>query len=202
MGEEKLTYTPAEFLGKKVPYPYPNFYKVRVITHRIFGCCPLSVEGDEWVFDNILRFDESKISDDLPGFFEPEHPKAICQHPLFSLHSYIRGMMFGVSAVDMGIAISGEDGYVMCPAWGPPTCEATVIYRLHPEPIDKASIDRWYEYLAKVGHTSVPTFYFKRFASAEAKLKREKELEEWTKAGKPKFWEGFRNPPCQPSHEK
>lgn len=197
MADEKLMYTPTEYLGKEVPYPYPGFKKVIVYTHKIIGCCPISVEGDYWVFEGFLRFGESKISDDVPNYFEPGS-KAVCTYTLQSLHQYMKGMTYGVSAVEMGISTGGEDGYVMCPAWGPPICEATVIYRLHPEPIEKGMIDRFYEHLAKVGHISVPTFYMDKFSSPEAKLKREQQIEEWRKAGKPKFWEGWRNPPCQP----
>ena len=201
MAEEKITYTPPELAEKEVPYPYGGFYKIRVYTHRIYGCCPISVEGDEWVFDSILRFAESKISYYLPNFFDPEHPNAMCTIALHSLDQYIRAMAYGVSAVDLGIAISGKNGYVMCPSWEPPTCEAAVIYRLHPEPIEKRFVERYYEHLAKVGHTSVPTFYFEKFASPGAKLRREQQIEEWIKVGKPKFWEGWRHQPCQPSHE-
>jgi len=49
MTEEKLTYTPTELLGKEVPYPYPHFYKVRVITHRVYGCCQ-NIPGSTRIF--------------------------------------------------------------------------------------------------------------------------------------------------------
>jgi len=55
--------------------------------------------------------------------------------------------------------------------------------------------------MAKAGHISVPTFYFDRFASPETKANREKKIKEWKEAGSPKFWEGWRNLPCQPKHE-
>lgn len=198
MTKGEISYTPIELLNKEVPYPYPGFKKVIIYTHKVYGCCPISVEGDYWVFDFVFRPDESKISNDVPNYFEPEHPLQICPYAYAGLLQYSRAIAYGVSAVDLGIAVDGEDGYVMCPAWGPPTCEATVIYRLHGEPIEKAFIDRYYEYLARVGHTSVPTFYFEKFASPETKARREKQIEEWMKAGKPKFWEGWRNQPCQP----
>lgn len=197
MTEEKLTYTPAEYLGIEVPYPFRDFKRVRVYTHRIYGCCPVSVEGDEWVFEHHLRYDENKVSYDVSNFLEG-HARIICGHSLHTMKLYVSAMCFGVNAVDMGIAKSGEDGYVICSAWGPPTCEAVVVYRLHPEPIEKGYMDRYYEHLAKVGHVAVPDFYFNKFASAETKAKRERQVKEWRKAGSPKFWEGWRNPPCQP----
>ena len=198
MTEEKITYTPTEWLGKEIEYPYPDFKKVTVYTHRIYGSCPINVEGDKLVYDLALYLNECKISSDLPKYFEEPQ---ICSIALKTIYPYAMAMCFGVSAIDLGIAESGEDGYVMCGAWGPPTCEAAVIFRLHPEPIEKGWLDRWYEHLAKVGHVSVPTFYFEKFASPEAKANREKKIEEWRKAGSPKFWEGWRNPTCQPKHK-
>jgi len=190
---------PEEYTGIEVPYPYPDFHKVRVYTHRIYGCCPASVEGDEWVLEAMLLLNECKISSDLPDYWEGK--PQICTFSLHSIHHYAWAMCFGSSAVDLGIAKSGEDGYVMCPAWGPPTCEAAVIYRLHPEPVEKGFIDRFYEHLAKAGYISVPTFYFEKFASPETKALREEKIAEWQKAGSPKFWEGWRNLPCQPKHK-
>ncbi len=197
MTEEKLTYTPADLLDVKVAYPYPYFKKVTVTIHRIYGCCPISVEGDKWVFDHKMLHDESKETFDVPNIFEPHH-RFWCETGFHSLMYPMRAMHYGISAVDLGIAKSGEDGYVMCPAWGPPTCEAAVIYRLHAEPIKKGFVDRFYEYMARQGHVSVPTFYLEKFASAETKANREKKIQEWRNAGSPKFWEGWRNPSCQP----
>jgi hypothetical protein len=90
----------------------------------------------------------------------------------------------------------------MCPAWGPPSCEAAVIFKLHPVPLEKLELDSLYEMLAKKGHTSVPSYIFEKFASDETKEKRKNQIEEWKKLGKPKFWEGWRNPPCQPRRAK
>jgi uncharacterized repeat protein (TIGR04076 family) len=168
--------------------------------HRVYGCCPIAVEGDKLVFDIQLQLDECKISSGLPGYFEGR--PQICSVAFRSIYPYAVAMSFGVSATDLGIAKSGEDGYVLCPAWGPPTCEAAVVFRLHPEPIEKGWIDRFYEHLAKAGHVSVPTFYFERFASKETKENRRKLVQEWIKAGRPKFWNGWRNLPCQPRRDK
>ena len=199
MTEEKptyTTYTPPEYLCKELPYPYPNFKKVTVITHRLYGCCPISVEGDEWVCDITWNFDEGKYSWDLPNFFEGEH-RTLCKLSLHTLCNYVGAMCSGVSAVDLGIAKSGEDGYVKCGGSGPPRGECAVIYRLHPEPLEKAWLDRYYEFLAKQGHLYVPTMFLEKFAP-ESIPKRDKEFAEWQKAGSPKFWEKWRNPPFQP----
>jgi len=180
---------------KDFAYPYPRFHKVHVYVERVNGACPFVIEGDKLVFDLMLLVDECDISSDLPGYFEQ---KQICAVAFQGFYRYVKPMCFGVSAVDLGIATEGEDGFVLCPAWGPPTCEAAVIFRLHPEPVEKGWIDRWYEYLARAGHVSVPTFYFERFAPEAAKELRAKQLKAWEAAGKPKFWDGWDHPPCQP----
>ena len=199
MSEKELTYTPAELQEKDFEYPYKHFNKVTVYVHKVNGCCPIAVEGDKLVYDLMLYLEESEISSDLPNYFEG---RQICTVAHDSYNRYVKPMCFGVSAVDLGISKGGDDGYVMCPAWGPPTCEAAVIFRLHPEPIEKGWIDRWYEHLAKVGHVSVPTFYFDKFASDETKKARTKKLKEWKEAGSPKFWPGWENLPCQPYRKK
>jgi|GEM_PF-4292075 len=202
MEKNELKYTPDDLLGKEFEYPYKNFKKVTVFVDRVNGCCPISVEGDKYVFDLMLYLDKCEISNDLPGFFEGTEGPQICTIAMEAFYRYVKPMCFGVSAVDLGIAKSGEDGFVMCAAWGPPTCEAAVIFRLHPEPVEKGWIDRYYEYLAKAGHVSVPTFYFDKFASKETKDARKKKLEEWKKAGSPKFWSGWENLSCQPYRKK
>jgi len=198
MKEQELTYTytPADLLGKEVPYPYGGFCKVTVYTHRVYGCCPINVEGDKLVFDGMWYLDESEVSSYLPLYFEGK--KQLCPLALQSIFRYAIPMTYGISAIDLGIAKSGGDGYVKCLAACPPTGEGVVIYRLHAEPIEKGWIDRYYEYEAKAGHIHVPDFYFEKFASTETKERRKREIAEWRKAGSPVFWEGFRNPPCQP----
>ncbi len=194
-----ITYTPPEILEQEFEYPYPNFKKVIVTVDRVNGACPFVIEGDKYVFDLMLYLDECEISSDLPGYFEG---KQLCTVAMQGWYRFVKPMCFGVSAVELGIAKEGEDGFVLCPAWGPPTCEAAVIFRLHPEPVEKGWIDRWYEYLARVGHVSVPTFYFDRFAPEEAKALRKQKLAEWDAAGRPKFWEGWENLPIQPKRQK
>ena len=58
--------------------------------------------------------------------------KVLCSIAFHSVQPYIISMSMGVSAQELGIAIDGEDGFVMCPAWGPPTCEAAVVMRRIP----------------------------------------------------------------------
>lgn len=198
--DEKMQYPPRTLIPDKVEYPLPNAKRVTVYVDKIYGCCPMCVEGDKFAFDLSLLLDETKISSDLPNYVEPGKPM-ICPIAMKSFYPYILPLSLGVSAVDLGIAKKGDDGYVICPAWGPPTCEALIIWRLHPEPTEKSGLDAWYEYLAKKGHISVPAYLFERFAPAEAKEARKKKVEEWVKAGKPKFWEGWRNLPCQPRRQ-
>lgn len=198
MDQPKLTYTPADLLEKteQVPYPSPYFHKVTVTVEKVNGLCPVVVEGDKLVFDLTLLLDESEISSDLPNYFE-NRPQ-ICMTAVETVYKYVKPLVFGVSAKELGITTDGEDGFVMCAAWGPPTCEAAIIFRLHPEPIEKGWLDRWYETLAREGHISVPTMFFDRFAPSEAHAERERLIEEWDKAGRPKFWEGWDNNPHQP----
>jgi len=192
-------YPPVEYRPKKVEYPLPGCSNVTVYVHKVYGCCPISVEGDKIVFKGFsLSPTDSEISSDLPMFLTEDKKPMFCYVALKALYPYVIAMALGVSAAELGISKGGEDGYVKCAAWGPPNCEALVIFRLHPEPLEKGGLDAYFEHLAKVGHVSVPSYFLERFATDETKEKRKKQIEEWIKAGKPKFWEGWRNPPCQP----
>jgi uncharacterized repeat protein (TIGR04076 family) len=203
--EEKpeTQYPPVSERPRKVEYPLPG-NKVEVYVDKVYGCCPTSVEGDKLTFNISMLLDQCKISSELPmygGLAAGSKPR-ICSIAFNSIYPYMVAMSLGVDTVDLGITKSGKDGFVMCPAWGPPTCEALVIFRLHSEPIDKCATDAWYESLAKLGWTSVPSYFLERFATEETKEARKKKIEEWKKAGKPIFWEGWRHPQCQPRHEK
>ncbi len=200
-------YPPESYRPEEFQYPFPGC-KVKATIEKVFGCCNVSVEGDSMMFEDLttVRFDEGEISSDLPH----SHGSAVagtksgifCSVALKALYPYLIAMNYGVSAVDMGIAESGEDGFVVCAAWGPPTCEAQVIFRLHPIPVDRVGNDVLYEYQAKEGHLAVPSYYLENFASEETKKARNDKIEEWKKLGKPNFWEGWRNPPCQPVRKK
>ena len=172
--------------------------KLTVSVHKVYGCCPISVEGDEFVFTPWMSLDDNRISNRLPNYMFGDHKPMICQIAMTSVFPFVQAMCLGVSAEELGITKAGEDGYVICPAWGPPTCEALTIFRLHPEPMEQAGLGAWYENLAKAGHVSVPSYYLETFGTSETKEARKRKLEEWEKAGRPKFWEGWRNPPCQP----
>ena len=206
--EEPDTQYPLEsYRPEKFDYPLPGC-KVEVTVEKVYGCCPVSVEGDKMIFTDFacVSFDECEISGDSPLFMgsavDGTKTGTFCSIALKAIYPYIVSMNLGVSAVDMGIAESGEDGFVVCAAWGPPHCEAQVIYRLHPTPVEKCGTDRLYEYLAEAGHVSIPSYYLEHFASDATKEERKKKIEEWKKAGKPKFWDGWRNPPCQPTRKK
>jgi uncharacterized repeat protein (TIGR04076 family) len=170
--DEKLEYPAARLVPKEVKAPNPGSYKIEVYVHKVVGACPAAIEGTK--FEYLLC---NKISEGQCGF------------SVNSLYPYVTAMTLGAKAVDLGIAEEGEDGFVTCPAWGPPTCEATVIFRLHPVPVEEGFGDNWYEDLAKIGHVSIPTYFMDNFASEETKLKRKKLIEEWDKLGRPKYWE-------------
>ncbi len=199
--EEKpeTQYPPVSLHPQKVEYPLQGCNNVTVYVHKVYGCCPISVEGDKIMFKGFsLSPTDCEISSELPEFYTEDKKPILCYVALKALYPYVIAMTLGVSAVNLGLSKSGEDGYIKCPAWGPPNCEALVIFRLHPEPVEKGALDTYYEYLAKVGHVSVPSYFLEKFASDQTKERRKKQIEEWIKAGKPKFWEGWRNPPCQP----
>jgi len=178
----------------------PKFKKIHVYVEEVYGYCPVVALGDKLVFDPFLRLDECEISSDQEGYLD--NRPIICPWVVHSLFHYVIAMSYGVSAVDLGIAKEGEDGYVICPAWGPPTCEALVIFKLHPEPVEKGGVDHFYEYLAKRGYPFVPEAFLEKFAPPEAKSLREKMVSEWEKAGKPKFWEKWKNMHWQPKRKK
>lgn len=170
--DQKLEYPPASLVPKEAKAPSPPGYRVEVYVHKVVGACPAAIEGEK--FDYVLC---TKLSEGQCGF------------GVNSVYQYVTAMTLGAKAVDLGIAEDGEDGYVTCPAWGPPTCEAYVVYRLHPVPVKKSLGDDWYSNLAKIGHVSCPTFFMENFASEETRLKRKNLIEEWNKIGRPKYWE-------------
>lgn len=174
-----LQYPPASERIDPVEYPRKG-NMVEVYVDKVYGSCPSSIEGHKF---------------DFVGFANTR--TGMCGIAVANVYPYVEAMSIGVTAMEMGIAKSGEDGYVMCPAWGPPTCEAQVIFRLHPVPVDMQPLDWWYEFLARGGHHCVPSYFRETFLSEEAKERRKKEIQEWIEAGKPKFWEGWRNPPLQ-----
>jgi uncharacterized repeat protein (TIGR04076 family) len=147
-------------------------YNIEVYVHKVVGACPQAVEGTK--FDYVLM---TKMTEGQCGF------------SVNSIYPYVAAMTLGAKAVDLGIAVEGEDGFVTCPAWGPPTCEATVIFRLHPVPAKESFGDNWYEDLAKIGHVSVPTYFMDKYASEETKAKRKQLIEEWDSLGRPRYWE-------------
>jgi uncharacterized repeat protein (TIGR04076 family) len=175
--------------------PEPEFKKIYVYVDKVYGACPVVALGDVWVFDPFIRMDECVVSYDQDSYLERR--PIMCPWALHTLFHYVVAMSYGVRAKDLGIALEGEDGYVICPAWGPPTCEALVIWRLHPEPIEKGGVDRFYEFLAKRGYPFVPEELLK-IAPPNTKELREKLIDEWVKAGRPKFWERWRDMEWQP----
>jgi uncharacterized repeat protein (TIGR04076 family) len=201
----EFTYTPRDVLaqGHEVTYPPPWGRSITVTIERVNGACPWTVEGDTWVVESKLLIDSVDIASHERGYYGP---KQICSIAFRSVQPYITSMSTGVSARDLGIAIEGEDGFVMCPAWGPPTCEAAVIMRLHPDPTDGRNwVDEWYEMLAREGFVGVPTYFMERFSDDETKERRSGLLREWYRQGKPKFWEGWdweKQPRRDPPHER
>lgn len=202
--DEKLQYPPERIYNeakKEFKYPAPG-HKIRVFVHRVYGSCNCSVEGDE-AFNSHMSINEMRrgISSKVPNYVIPGAP-FICPWAFNGIASYMIAMSFGVTAVELGIAKEGEDGYVICPAWGPPTCEAVVIFRLHPEPFEMSEFDWGYETYARNGHPFVPKYFRENFGPEDIEEVRKKEIDEWLKAGKPKFFERWRNPSYQPQRKK
>ncbi len=130
-------YPPESVRPDKFEYPLAG-HKVEVTVEKVYGCCAVSVEGDKMTFTDVASpsFDECDISGDLPLFIgsavKGTKAGTLCTIALKAIYPYIVAMDYGVSAVDLGIAKSGEDGFVVCAAWGPPNCEAQVIFSHEP----------------------------------------------------------------------
>lgn len=199
--DDDTQYPPEDIRPDLVEYPQQGF-NIELIVEKVYGCCPVSVEGDKMVFNSGIDHEASSVSSDLPEFWgnysEGTRHGALCPIALQSALPYINGMIIGTQAKDAGLALEGEDGFFVCPAWGPPTCEALVVFRLHPSPAKRHSVDAWYEELAKAGHYAVPSYFLEHFASVDTKEKRKEIITEWKRLGKPYLWEGWRNPPTQP----
>jgi len=170
--DEKLEYPPTSLFPKEIKKPAPAGYDIEVYVHKVTGACPLAIEGTKFDFTQCTQLSEGQ-----------------CGFSVNSVYQYVAAMSMGGKAVDLGIAEKGEDGFVTCPAWGPPTCEASVIFRLHPIPVKEGFGESWYEMLASLGHVSCPTHYMNNFASEETRQKRQRLIDEWEKLGRPKYWE-------------
>ena len=119
--------------------------------------------------------------------FAPD--REFCNIAAPSLYPYIEGLTQGASAAEMGISNGGKDGYTQCAAWGCPSCEAKVIFKLTPLEKEDRVIDAYYEYLAAGGHHSAPEYFREKFSSEETIQQHYDLIEEWDKAGRPLFWD-------------
>jgi len=151
--------------------------KVTVYVHEIIGYCPMVSLGDKLVFDDMLYLDESKISKEK--LFEKR--LLICPWIIYGIFPFVLAMCKGISARELGIAKGGEDGYAQCEAWGVPECHAKVVFRLHPEPIEKGFTDRFYEHCAKIGWLAIPDNYIEKYATSDQKKAWK---ENWRKVAK------------------
>jgi uncharacterized repeat protein (TIGR04076 family) len=155
---------------------------IEAIVHEIRGFCNIGgALGDKLVFDGVFRPDLSKISySKLLGGHQQ-----VCSFALINMFPFVEAMSKGVSAVDIGIAKSGKDGYVGCQTdliFG--KFYHGVIYRLHQVPIKKSNSDAFYETAAKACHLEIATPLFaQKYASQKCKETWLKQLEEWEKAG-------------------
>lgn len=70
------------------------------------------------------------------------------------------------------------DEILECPSWGPPTCEGKVVFRLEPVPNEEPFGDDYYKTLADLGHSMIPEYYLKNYASEETQQKRAKLIQE------------------------
>ena len=132
----------------------------------------------------------------------PASNEHVCPFSEYEYWPYISGMTQGVTAQEMGIACEGEDGFVCCGAWGCPSCEAKIVYRLHPIPYKESFIDEIYEYLGRGGHNSIPRFFREKYSPEWAIQSREDLMEEWDQAGRPLFWDKWRDENKLYQHQK
>jgi len=175
----KLQYPPEEVTPGKYEYPAKG-YDVSVTVERIDGVCPYLSEGDVFEYSG--------------DFTDPNEMCGIAETQMFP---YMFAMTYGVTAKQLGISKKGEDaGYLCCAAWGPPTCEARCVFRLEAKPAHVgglSTLDIFYEFLARMGHHSCPSYFMENFSPDEAKKERGMLIEEWDKAGRPLFWEKWRD---------
>lgn len=151
---------------------------VDVIIERVDGACPMNLlVGDVTNYVEVTALSN-------------EH---ICPFAQYEMYQYISAMTNGVTAKELGITYEGEDGFVTCGAWGCPTCETKVVFRLHPKPLPKAFVDYAYQFMAMAEHHSTPEFFREKYSKKETIQLREDLMEEWDKAGRPLFWDKWKS---------
>lgn len=169
--------TPPESLkkGVKASVKSPqNGFDVIVTAERVEGSCPLCImEGDETYYYVSQAVDNENM----------------CPFANYEMYQYVNAMCQGISAIDLGIANEGEDGFVTCGAWGCPTVESQVVFRLHPVPSEFHMLDVGYELMSRGGHHSTPKPFMDTFSNDNVRQQREDLIEEWDKAGRPLFWD-------------
>jgi len=149
---------------------------VLVTVERVEGVCPLMLlEGDETLYQ---AFSATSL----------DH---VCPFAQNAIYQYISGMTEGISAFDLGIACEDKsgDGFACCGAWGCPTVEAKVVFRLRPIPSDVPVIDFGYTYMSRGDHHSTPEDYREKYTSEEVRQQREDLIKEYDEAGRPLFWD-------------
>lgn len=159
--DEILEYPPSRMVPQKIKYNTPTGHEIDVYVHKIIGVCPYCIEGTKF------RMRGCKCVD--PG---------ICGYAMNTLYQYVSAMSLGAKAIDIGITEKGDDGFVSCPSWGPPTCEGKVVFRLEPVPNEEPFGDDYYKTLADLGHSMIPEYYLKNYASEETQQKKAKLIQE------------------------
>lgn len=174
----KLQYPPEEVIKKARPSEKSLGNDVLVTVERVEGACLAhQIEGMSWLYKGIM----------------PETNEHVCTYSEYEYWPYVSGMSQGVTAQEMGIACDGEDGFVSCGAWGCPSCEAKIVYRLHPIPYEESMVDEIYEYLGRGGHNCIPKFFREKYSPEWAIQSREDLMREWDEAGRPLFWDKWRD---------
>jgi uncharacterized repeat protein (TIGR04076 family) len=174
--DETLQTPPASLRkGVKTSVKSPqNGFDVIVTAERVEGSCPLCItDGDEKYFT----------------MSQAEDNENVCPFANYEMYQYVNAMSQGISAVDLGIANEGEDGFVTCGAWGCPTVESQIVFRLHPIPVNYHSLDVGYRAMSSGGHHSTPEPFMDAYSNDEVRQQREDLIEEWDKAGRPLFWD-------------
>lgn len=170
-----LQYPPKEIEDTLDEHIFPMLpsHDVEVYVERVEGMCPyIQIEGD-------MSFYSAYSADNIE----------ICPTAQWEFWQYMGAITAGVPAKDLGIATDGEDGFVQCGAWGCPTCEAKVVYRLHPVENPMNSIDKGYTYTAGGQHHSAPKYYRDKYFTEETAQQREDLIKEWDEAGRPNWWD-------------
>lgn len=110
-------------------------YKVVVEVERIRGECPRFQDGDRIVYvEPAILLDETSIA-----------TRQLCPFALMNIFPYVVALGRGITAMELGLATNGDDGFVACQApdrGETPKAHGQVVFAMRRIPIDRSLVDR------------------------------------------------------------